>query len=132
MAKIQIAKLEKNKRAMETAIALCFGVALISFIFGKERLGLLIILAATFIALVGVAPYLWLSVIWFGLGNVLGRLFAPFIMAGVYLLVLCPSALIYRLFRRQDPLCIKRDDERQSSFTVIDKTYEPDDFRVSF
>lgn len=86
-------------------------------------------LAVLLLSLFTARPFEPLARLWYGLGDVLGRVITPIVLSVLFFFVLTPVALLHRMVRR-DPLRLKR--QAGSLFAVRERAFGREDLLRPF
>ncbi len=124
-----------RRQCLETALML---IALVSFFFflnpdaiaTKTLCACFVILALSAV----LVPILFkpLAFIWFNLSPVLARIVNPLVMGALYLVVVLPTALLMKLFKKDLLMLTQWKRSRDSVFIQRNKEFHPEDFEKIF
>jgi hypothetical protein len=111
--------------ALKSVLVITMGLLLLNLVFHWKWA----LFASLFIGISGVLSgfvadkihYLWMK-----LAYLLNLVFSNLLLTLVFYLILTPIAFLYRLFRRQDALLLKRNPG--STFFIKQRTFNADDF----
>jgi hypothetical protein len=111
--------------ALKSVLVISMGLILLSMIFHWKWA----IIASFFIGISGVLSGYFaekIHYLWMKLAFLMNLVFSNLFLALVFYVILTPIALLYRLFRREDALLLKRNPG--STFTIKQRTFNADDF----
>lgn len=123
----------KNQRAkdLETLIVLSLALTVLGRAFGARYAdAAAFLLLATALLLPGTASRI--AALWLRFGAFLGRVNSRILLTLIFYLVLTPTAFLYRLFSRKDPLGLRKDRSSGSFWHTRDLEYGKEDLEKSW